>query len=147
MYGDKRTELFEMIALNKDTDIYDYEVQKVSLMTMHAAKGLEFPVVFISGCEKGLIPYKKPVILNGSQVAGCDINEERRLFYVAMTRAKENLFISHAKRRTLYGRKEEMNISPFVEDIEKRLRQHERMLRTGKEKRPKKEIQVQLELF
>jgi superfamily I DNA/RNA helicase len=147
MYGDKLTELFEMIALNKDTDTYDYEVQKVSLMTMHAAKGLEFPVVFISGCEKGLIPYKKPDTINGSQFAGCDINEERRLFYVAMTRAKENLFITHAKKRNLFGKQEEMDISPFVEDIEKRLRLHERMLKTGTGKKPKKEAQIQLELF
>jgi DNA helicase-2/ATP-dependent DNA helicase PcrA len=147
IYGDKLTELFEMIALNKDSDTYDYEVQKVSLMTMHASKGLEFPVIFISGCEKGLIPYKKPGMVNGSQVAGCNINEERRLFYVAMTRAKENLFITHAKRRNLFGKQEEMAISPFVEDIEKKLRLHERILKTGKGKKPKKGAQIQLELF
>ena len=72
--------------------------KKFSLMTMHAAKGLEFPVVFITGCEENLIPFKQR---NSEQA---DIEEERRLFYVAMTRAKDRLYLTRAKKRRIYGK-------------------------------------------
>ena len=65
-------------------------------MTMHTAKGLEFPVVFITGCEDGLVPC---TIMKD----GADLEEERRLFYVGMTRAKEQLFLLHARHRFLFG--------------------------------------------
>ena len=107
------------LALSSNTDIYDQRVEKVSLMTMHAAKGLEFPVVFISGCEDTWIPYsslKRPA----------DPQEERRLFYVALTRAKRHLFLTKANRRRINGRVETRQWSPFVKEIEdnyKRYRQ------------------------
>jgi len=110
----------ETIALQTDTDTYEFQVEKVALMTMHAAKGLEFPVVFITGCEDDLIPFRKA---DGGET---DIDEERRLFYVAMTRAKERLFFTWAKKRRIYGTAIARELSPFVRDIENRLLKHER---------------------
>ncbi len=107
------------IALLADTDIHDASIEKVSLMTMHAAKGLEFGVVFIVGCEDGFLPYRK----SGHDLP--DIEEERRLFYVAMTRAKEQLFLSYAKNRRIFGRTLERAVSPFVAQIEQRLLKYE----------------------
>ena len=101
------------IALSKDSDLYDHRVEKVSLLTMHAAKGLEFQVVFISGCEDGLIPYR-------SDTRPTDIEEERRLFYVALTRAKKHLFLTTADHRRVNGRIQPQRVSPFLEDIDSR---------------------------
>ena len=99
------------LALKKDTDFYDSKAQSVALMTMHAAKGLEFPVVFICGCEEGMIPYRH--LKDGIS----DLQEESRLFYVAMTRAKERLYVSYAKRRSHYGRVVPTQPSPFIARI------------------------------
>lgn len=99
------------MALSRDTDTYDHRVEKVALMTMHAAKGLEFPVVFISGCEDEWIPYR-------STTRPADMEEERRLFYVAMTRAKRHLFLTSAGTRHINGRKRPRQLSPFVKEIE-----------------------------
>jgi len=125
------------LSLQTDTDTWDDRVEKVSLMTLHAAKGLEFPVVFIAGCEDGLIPFQR------SEKDSVDIEEERRLFYVGMTRAKQRLYLTCARKRTLYGTCRNRRISPFVSDIEQRLRQHRR----SDGKRPPKDRQVQLPLF
>ena len=84
-------------------------------MTMHASKGLEFKVVFIAGCEQGLIPF------NGNGTRESDLNEERRLFYVAMTRAKDLLFLSYAKKRSRYGKTEDSSLSSFVRDMDRKL--------------------------
>jgi DNA helicase-2/ATP-dependent DNA helicase PcrA len=96
---------------------------KVNLMTIHSAKGLEFPVVFIAGAEKGLIPHEKSIVdENENEIAG-SIEEERRLFYVAITRAREKLYISACqKRRYLQSSPskeggEECEPSPFLEEI------------------------------
>jgi DNA helicase-2/ATP-dependent DNA helicase PcrA len=105
-------------ALLKDSDIYQPGAEKISLLTMHAAKGLEFPVVFIAGCEDGLIPYRRPAN------ASADTDEERRLFYVAMTRAKERLIFSWARKRTLFGRTAIQSFSPFAQGIEKKLKEN-----------------------
>jgi len=129
-------EFFTATALQTDTDTYYPQAEKVSLMTMHAAKGLEFPVVFITGCEKGYIPFER------GEGKESDINEERRLFYVAMTRAKERLYLTCAKKRIIFGKAVSRNLSPFVEDIEKRLRTHEAPV-----PKKKKNRHVQLELF
>jgi DNA helicase-2/ATP-dependent DNA helicase PcrA len=106
---------------------------------MHAAKGLEFPVVFVTGCEENLIPFKRG---NRRQA---DIEEERRLFYVAMTRAKDRLYLTRAKKRRTYGKLEDRLLSPFVTDIENRLKQDE----TPRLKKRKKKgsEQMQLKLF
>jgi DNA helicase II / ATP-dependent DNA helicase PcrA len=134
-HGKNTGEFFTATALKTDTDTYYPKAEKVSLMTMHAAKGLEFPVVFISGCEKGYIPFEREA---GNKI---DINEERRLFYVAMTRAKERLYLTHTKKRRIFGKTVLRDLSPFVEDIEKKLRDHESPV-PKKKKRP-----IQLELF
>jgi superfamily I DNA/RNA helicase len=81
-------------------------------MTLHMAKGLEFPVVFITGCEDGLVPC---TIMRD----GVDIEEERRLFYVGMTRAKDGLYLIHARNRFLYGRRLALSPSPFIGEIPK----------------------------
>jgi len=91
-------------------DYFDPRADVVTLMTMHSAKGLEFPVVFIAGCEEGLIPY---TALQGSM----DIEEERRLYYVGMTRAKEELLILHSRRRFLFGCQSSPGPSPFLDEI------------------------------
>ena len=83
-------------VLGQNEEELEYNVEKVSLMSLHAAKGLEFPVVFIIGCEDNLLP------LDLIGMKG-DPQEERRLFYVGMTRAKEHLYLTHAKRRQLFG--------------------------------------------
>jgi DNA helicase-2/ATP-dependent DNA helicase PcrA len=80
-------------------------------MTVHAAKGLEFKYVFIVGLEEGLFPYERQ-----GEIAE-DAEEERRLFYVAVTRAREKLFLSYASLRTIYGMKQVNNPSEFIYDI------------------------------
>ena len=127
------------IALYTDTDEYSQKAEKVSLMTMHAAKGLEFPVVFITGCEENLIPFNRR---NSRQV---DIEEERRLFYVAMTRAKDRLYLTRAKKRRIYGKFEDRVLSPLVADIENRLKKDETP-RSNKKKQ-KEDGHIQLKLF
>ena len=87
---------------------------------MHAAKGLEFPVVFIAGCEQGFIPFKPH---GRSKLV--DLAEERRLFYVAMTRAMVRLYLTRAKKRRIYGQTELRVLSPFVADIENQLKKDE----------------------
>ncbi len=126
-----------LTAFESDTDVYNPQSEKVTLLSMHAAKGLEFPVVFISGCEEGFIPLQRS---NGTPE---DINEERRLFYVAMTRAQARLFLTYAKKRLLYGKTVKREISPFVKDINKHLKHCE----TQDIHHNKAERALQLKLF
>ena len=116
-FSGKVGEFLEQIALQKETDIFNPKAEKVSLMTLHAAKGLEFPVVFIAGCEDGLIPYRR-----GDGSPG-NIEEERRLFYVGMTRAKQRLILLRAKSRFLFGERKSNNPSRFLNDIEDALKE------------------------
>jgi len=111
---DAQTFLGEL-ALCRDTDVYREDAEKVSLMTMHAAKGLEFPVVFIAGCDQKRIPYCR------DREVPEDLEEERRLFYVAVTRAREKVFFTYARRGRLFGKSQKYRLSPFVKDIEKGL--------------------------
>ena len=85
----------------------------ISLMTLHNAKGLEFPVVFVSGMEEGLLPYFKAIGNND------EVSEERRLCYVGMTRAKDILFLSGARKRKLYAKLQEQEPSRFMKDLPK----------------------------
>lgn len=87
----------EQAALVTDLDSYDGNIDRVTLMTLHAAKGLEFPVVFLTGMEEGLFPHGR------SLQEGDALEEERRLCYVGMTRAMDKLYLSHARRRRIYG--------------------------------------------
>lgn len=90
-------EYLEQVALIADVDSYDPSLDRVTLMTLHAAKGLEFPVVFMSGMEEGLFPHSRAA--SGPE----EMEEERRLCYVGMTRAMEKLLLSHARRRRVFG--------------------------------------------
>jgi len=139
-YQNRPGEFFLTLSLQTDTDMYRNESERVALMTMHAAKGLEFPVVFIVGCEMGFIPYHRP------EEKIQNIDEERRLFYVAMTRAKEHLYFTHVNRRRIYGKVEERELSPFVRDIENILVSHESS-QFPKKKKDNEQKQIQLNLF
>jgi len=101
----------QMISLYSDTDAYDSEAGKVSLMTLHAAKGLEFANVFIVGVEDGLLPHER------SRDNADELEEERRLFFVGMTRAKDNLHISYARERVFRGQYLRTVPSEFLYEI------------------------------
>ncbi len=116
-----RRDFLKTCALQTDTDLYQEQSERVALMTMHASKGLEFPVVFICGCEKGLLPFQS------EYTDAPNIEEERRLFYVAMTRAQHRLFITFSKTRKKFGKIMKQTLSPFVREIEKNLIVHETM--------------------
>jgi DNA helicase-2/ATP-dependent DNA helicase PcrA len=126
----------DMLCIERGIDHAALIGDRVSLMSLHAAKGLEWPVVFITGCEDRLLPCS----LFGDQD---DQEEERRLFYVGMTRAQQRLILSHVKRRSMNGRVLDMKPSPFLEAIPKDMM---RALDRGGWK-PKKRPYKQLELF
>ena len=108
-------EFLERVATDSDTDKYDDESGKVTLMTMHSAKGLEFPVVFMPGMEDGLFPGHRALDSENG------IEEERRLCYVGMTRAKERLFLTSAAYRVLYGHGDYTRESTFLRELDKSL--------------------------
>ena len=104
-------EYLEQVALVTDLDQYDTTARRVALMTLHMAKGLEFPVVFMTGMEEGLFPHAR------SGEGGEELAEERRLCYVGMTRAMQRLYLSHARRRRVYGTWQFNAPSRFLGDI------------------------------
>lgn len=106
--------LLEEAALQSDQDELTEEKAAVSLMTVHASKGLEFDAVFITGMEQGLFPSTR-------EDEKRDPEEDRRLFYVALTRAKKRLFLSYAHQRMKYGSREFTVPSEFIDDIDARL--------------------------
>ena len=99
-------------ALVADVDRYDDSADAVVLMTIHSAKGLEFPIVFLPGMEDGIFPGIQTITGNDE-----DMEEERRLAYVALTRAKKQIYIMHAKTRLMYGQTQYNPISRFVTEI------------------------------
>ncbi len=133
------TAFLDNLSLQHDVDSIDEKAEKVSLLTMHAAKGLEFPVVFIPGCEEHLLPLQLNNLTS-------DVQEERRLFYVGMTRAKQRLYLTRARRRHLFGQTHENAPSRFLSDIEESLKAYEKSEHKMKVNRPKKE-DPQLNLF
>lgn len=104
------TGFLEEVFLISDVDKYDESADAVVLMTVHAAKGLEFPVVFLAGMEDGIFPSEQDKEIDS------EMSEERRLAYVAITRAKEMLYISYAKERMMYGRTLYGRLSCFIRD-------------------------------
>ena len=102
-------------SLASDLDSLDEEHQKVSLMTLHSAKGLEFPVVFLVGIEQGLLPHNRT--LNDP----LEIEEERRLCYVGITRAQEQLFLTYTRERRLWGTREPAVSSQFLQELPEEL--------------------------
>ncbi len=99
------------IALVSEVDSYEEDTKKVALMTMHSAKGLEFPFVFIAGLEEELLPHARALEDEDG------VEEERRLMYVGMTRAEERLFLTHAEWRFHFGESHPRNPSRFLEEI------------------------------
>lgn len=106
-------ELLEEIALVADIDDLEDSDNRVILMTLHSAKGLEFPYVFICGMEDGIFPSYMTIISENDE----DMEEERRLCYVGITRAKKKLYLSAAKRRMIQGRTQFNKVSRFVDEI------------------------------
>lgn len=104
-------EFLEQVALVNDVDSFEQEESKVTLMTLHAAKGLEFPIVFLGGLEEGLFPHSR-TLMNPEE-----IEEERRLAYVGITRAEKELYISNATTRTVFGRTSSYLPSRFIDEI------------------------------
>jgi DNA helicase-2/ATP-dependent DNA helicase PcrA len=110
--GDGRVERFlEQVALVNETDNWESENDHVTLMTLHAAKGLEFPVVFITAVEEGLLPHSRTAESESAQ------EEERRLLFVGITRAEEELQLSYCRRRMFRGQQVLPSASPFLMDI------------------------------
>ncbi|HSX18375.1 MAG TPA: UvrD-helicase domain-containing protein [Candidatus Saccharimonadales bacterium] len=102
----------EEVALVSDIDQTDFGSDAVTLMTLHSAKGLEFPVVFITGLEETVLPHSRALY------DPSEMEEERRLMYVGMTRAKEELYLTYATSRTLYGGRQSNPPSRFLSDLE-----------------------------
>lgn len=107
----KLSEFLQQVALVSDLDNMNEELNNVTLMTLHAAKGLEFPIVFIAGMDEGIFPSQRTL-----QVPS-ELEEERRLMYVGITRAKEKLYLVSAKRRQTWGEYRYYNPSRFIEEI------------------------------
>ncbi len=108
-------EFLSSVSLMSDLDYLDQQENYVTLMTLHSAKGLEFPVVFMAGVEEGVFP------LSRSAMEENQLEEERRLCYVGMTRAKEILYITYAQQRTLYGKTNYTRASRFIDEIDDEL--------------------------
>ena len=108
-------DFLEQVALVNDVDSFEQEESKVTLMTLHAAKGLEFPIVFLCGLEEGLFPHSR-TLMNPEE-----IEEERRLAYVGITRAEKELYISNATTRTVFGRTSSYLPSRFIDEIPEEL--------------------------
>lgn len=114
--------LLEEFALTSDQDEMEKDNEAVKLMTVHASKGLEFDYVFVTGLEDSLFPSRLAFAENKSQEKE---EEERRLFYVALTRARKKLFLSYATVRTIFGSQKTNKISEFITDIDESLLEYE----------------------
>jgi DNA helicase II / ATP-dependent DNA helicase PcrA len=114
-YVDLLSAFLEEVALASDVDNVDQNQDAVHLMTLHSAKGLEFPTVFIVGLEEGILPHARSLLSHG------EMEEERRLMYVGLTRAKEKIYLLFTRQRTLFGMAQMNAPSRFLEDIEEKL--------------------------
>ncbi len=129
--GESRIEKFlTNTSLTSDQDSLDDTKRGVKLMTVHSSKGLEFDYVFISGLEDDLFPHKKKF---DTKKSGEDSEEERRLFYVAVTRAGKKLFLTHAETRNIFGKTEINSPSEFIDDIPEKYTEKESFGETYKE--------------
>ena len=107
----------ELVALQSDVDSADFDGEEVTLMTVHSAKGLEFDVVHVTGLEQGMFPYIKRSDMFMEAPSVDENEEERRLCYVAMTRARKRLFLTLARTRTIFGQPQRKPRSQFLQDI------------------------------
>ena len=108
-------EFLQQVALVSDTDNLENISNNVTLMTLHSAKGLEFPIVFLAGCDEGVFPHQRTFNIPS------EMEEERRLMYVGVTRAEEKLYLTSAKRRQMWGEYKYYNPSRFIEEIPRQL--------------------------
>ncbi len=120
--AEKLPAFLEWLALRSDLDALSGHTSAVTLMTVHAAKGLEFPAVFVAGLEEGLFPHRGP------QAEQRDVEEERRLAYVAITRARTRLYLTYAEKRRTWGSSQAAAPSRFLKEIPK---EHLKSLGTG----------------
>ena len=111
---ENKKDFLHQVSLVKESDTLDTRADRISLMTLHASKGLEFNCVFVTGLETGIMPFYKAETPE-------EIEEERRLLYVGMTRAKQRLFLSRAVKRNVFGVTKCLEISPFLSKIEQDL--------------------------
>jgi DNA helicase-2/ATP-dependent DNA helicase PcrA len=114
-HGENMHEFLCELALGVDVDLWDPGADRVALLTLHAAKGLEFPVVFLVGCEDGLTP------LHWGSLDEAALAEERRLLFVGMTRAQDQLVLTHARKRRRHGKVQPCRPSPFLDDVQRHL--------------------------
>ncbi|MEJ2505812.1 MAG: 3'-5' exonuclease [Ignavibacteriaceae bacterium] len=108
----KLADFLEEVSLISGVDMYEESKNAVTLMTLHNAKGLEFPVVFLSGCEEEIFP------LSNRFSSDTSVEEERRLFYVGLTRAEQKVYISHARSRYRFGEVAYQNRSRFIDELD-----------------------------
>jgi superfamily I DNA/RNA helicase len=113
--GEDLTRFLGELALGAEIDTWDPRADRITLLTLHASKGLEFPVVFIAGCDDGLLPLRP---WKGAEI---DYAEERRLLFVGMTRATTQLVLTGADKRVLRGEAGEARPSPFLSSIDRSL--------------------------
>ncbi|HEY5194200.1 MAG TPA: UvrD-helicase domain-containing protein [Solirubrobacteraceae bacterium] len=118
--GDTLEQFLQEIALKADGDSRRDDEGLVTLMTLHNAKGLEYPIVFVAGCEEGVFPHQRALDEGG-------IEEERRLFYVAVTRAMRELYLTYARRRSVFGASTYGLASRFLDEIPAELCQREEL--------------------
>ncbi len=118
--GDTLELFLQELALKSDGDSRRDDEGLVTLMTLHNAKGLEYPIVFVVGCEEGVFPHQRALDEGG-------IEEERRLFYVAVTRAMRELYLTHARRRSVFGAATYSTSSRFLDEIPAELTQREEL--------------------
>lgn len=111
------SDFLEKVALVNDVDRYEKEEDRVTLMTIHSAKGLEFPIVFLAGMDEGIFPGVR------SLMDETKLEEERRLCYVGITRAQTELYLTHAQMRTMYGQLKPYGASRFLEEIPEDLKE------------------------
>jgi DNA helicase-2/ATP-dependent DNA helicase PcrA len=111
----KLEQYLEDVSLVSDVDLYEGEKNAVTFLTVHSAKGLEFPIIFISGCEEDIFP------LSNKFSSDATLEEERRLFYVAVTRAKQKVFLTHARSRYRFGEVAYQSRSRFIDELDANL--------------------------
>lgn len=129
------------LSTGAEVDAWDPRAERLSLLTLHAAKGLEFPVVFIVGCDDELLPFHRP----GLPLDSDRLQEERRLFFVGLTRAEQLLVLTRAKKRGRYGERLETRPSPFLADL--RPQWIERRFFVGPKKEKRAPVSKQLSMF
>jgi DNA helicase-2/ATP-dependent DNA helicase PcrA len=137
IFGNDYEKFFSNLSMRQGVDYYNERIESVSLLTMHASKGMEFNTVFIPGCESGIIPFE----LFGKK-SEHELAEEERLFYVGITRTKTNLFLTYAKKRFIKGRLLIQQKSPLLNRLEKDLLKF-----STRVKKNKKDDGGQLDLF